>query len=386
RVEELESKVVKASADTTESVKEVKEVKADVATIQDAKKEEDKAISPIMAFLKATEISGFVDGYYSYSFNRPDGDLQLRNFDTKHNQFSLNLAKLVLEKKPTPDSRLGFRTDFAYGPTTEIVHASEPGGTNVFHNIEQAYVSYLAPVGKGLQLDFGKFVTWDGAEVIETKDNWNYSRSLLFALAIPYYHFGLRAVYPVSPKLTLSGYLVNGWNDVVANNHRKTFGFTAAWNPTPKLSIVQNYTGGATQPNDNKDVRHLYDTTVTYTVNPIISLMANYDYGKDAVDGRGVHWQGVAGYFKAQVNKWWALIPRFEWYDDHDGFTTGLAQTLKEITLTSEQKIYGNLLTRLEYRRDFSDENFFNKPIGRLVPAQSNVLFGIVYAFSSHSE
>ena len=29
--------------------------------------------------------------------------------------------------------------------------------------------------------------------MIESKDNWNYSRSLLFAWAIPYYHFGLRS-------------------------------------------------------------------------------------------------------------------------------------------------------------------------------------------------
>ena len=39
-------------------------------------------------------------------------------------------------------------------------------------------------------MDFGKFVTSAGAEVIESKDNWNYSRSLLFAYAIPYWHFG----------------------------------------------------------------------------------------------------------------------------------------------------------------------------------------------------
>ena len=28
--------------------------------------------------------------------------------------------------------------------------------------------------------------------MIEAKDNWNYSRSLLFALAIPFYHVGVR--------------------------------------------------------------------------------------------------------------------------------------------------------------------------------------------------
>jgi len=35
-------------------------------------------------------------------------------------------------------------------------------------------------------MDLGKFVTSAGAEVIEAKDNWNYSRSLLFVNAIPY--------------------------------------------------------------------------------------------------------------------------------------------------------------------------------------------------------
>jgi len=33
-------------------------------------------------------------------------------------------------------------------------------------------------------------VTPAGAEVVESKDNWNYSRGLLFAWAIPYFHFG----------------------------------------------------------------------------------------------------------------------------------------------------------------------------------------------------
>ena len=36
-------------------------------------------------------ISGFVDAYWSYNFNEPPGDTQLRNFDTRHDQISLNL-------------------------------------------------------------------------------------------------------------------------------------------------------------------------------------------------------------------------------------------------------------------------------------------------------
>ena len=122
-----------------------------------------------------------------------------------------------------------------------------------------------------------------------------------------------------------------------------------------------------------------------YTVNDKLSLMANYDYGSDRVFGTRVHWQGIAAYAKIQANSWYAFSPRFEWYDDHDGFTTGTPQTVKDITLTSEHKIKG-LITRLEYRRDFSDQDFFLKAGNRIVRAQSTLSFGLVYAFTSKGE
>ena len=158
---------------------------------------------------------------------------------------------MALEQKPTPESRLGFRTDLDFGPATEMVHAFEPGGADVFRSFEQAYLSALAPLGKGLQLDFGKFVTPAGAEVIEARDNWNYSRSLLFALAIPYYHVGIRATYPLSDKLSLAGFFVNGWNAGVDNNGGKTFGLQATVKPTSKLSLIQNFLTGPEQPDDD---------------------------------------------------------------------------------------------------------------------------------------
>jgi hypothetical protein len=354
--------------------------------VADAKKEEEeKQNNGILSFFRATEVSGFVDAYYGYNFNRPTNDNQLRNFDTKHNQFSFNMAELALEKKPIPDSRLGFRMDLNFGPTTDIVHSFEPAGSETFRHLQQAYISYLAPAGNGLQFDVGKFVTPHGAEVIETKDNWNYSRSLLFALAIPYYHFGVRATYPVSDKLSLSGFVVNGWNNVVDNNSRKSYGAQAIVKPTSKLTIIQNYMGGPEQTGNNDDWRHLWDTTVTYTVNPTLSLMGNYDYGFDRVAGARVHWQGFAAYAKVQANNWLAFAPRFEWYNDHDGFTTGAVQSIKDFTLTSEHKISNGLITRLEYRRDFSDTDFFIKPT-RLVKAQSTLSFGLIYAFSSKGE
>jgi hypothetical protein len=362
-------------------------------------------MAAIVSFFKGTELSGFVDTYYTYNFNKPTKPCAvlggaamlncLYNFNVAHNSFSLNLAKVALEKKPAADSRAGYRLDLAYGPTAAIVHAAEPGGTPIFQNIEQAYVSFLAPAGKGLQFDVGKFVTWTGNEVIETKDNWNYSRSLLFALAIPYYHMGVRATYNPNDKVTVAGYLVNGWNNVVDNNTGKTVGGTITLKPTAAVVITENYTGGPEQTSDNADWRHLSDTIVTFTANKQLSLAANYDYGQEKESGTKVKWQGIAGYLKYQANDWFALSPRAEYLDDTKGaFMTGgsailargfalSAGKIKEVTVTAELKHKEGVMMRLEYRGDFSNMPFFLKNDSEPVKSQNTFTVGLVYAFSS---
>ncbi|MEK6576641.1 MAG: outer membrane beta-barrel protein, partial [Nitrospirota bacterium] len=175
------------------------------------------------AIAKGVKISGFVDLYYSYNFNNPDSRKNGvgTNFDFEHNTFSLNLAELVVSKTAEP---VGFRIDLDFGPTTDFVHCVDTDCTDAsagtdegtFKNIQQAYLTWATPTG--VTLDFGKFVTHMGAEVIESKDNWNYTRGLLFCCAIPYYHAGLRANLPINNMIFVNGYLYNGWNNVVENN------------------------------------------------------------------------------------------------------------------------------------------------------------------------
>ena len=344
----------------------------------------------ILNFFKEVEVSGFIDGYYGYNFNKPAGRVNaLRNFDTRSNQFALNLAEVVIEKKPNPlNSRVGFRLDLDYGPATDLVHASEPGGSEVYKVIQQAYGSYLAPVGSGLQIDVGKFVTWNGAEVIETKDNWNYSRGLLFAWAIPYYHAGVRAKYSFNSKVSLMGAVVNGWNNVEENNSGKTFGLSLTWVPTPKLSIIQNFTTGPEQTNDRHHFRHLLDTVVTYNFNKQWAVMGNYDYAQDTLTTGGkVRWQGVAAYLHYTPTDKLAFTPRYEWFGDYNGFGTGTAQRVKEVTMTGEYKVKPTLIMRLEYRRDWSDHLSFPKsdPL-ILARSQSTVLAGLIWIFSTREQ
>jgi len=333
-------------------------------------------------FFRRTELSGFVDAYYSYNFNTPDTRKAgpERTFDVQHNSISLNLAELSLEKKPTTDSRGGFRLDLDYGPTQDIVNASEPSGPNIFRNIGQAYLSYQAPLGKGLQIDVGKFVTPLGFEVIKTKDDWNYSRSLLFTLAIPFYHMGVRATYNVNDKLALAGYVVNGWNNAVTNIDKKTVIGQVTVKPTSALAFTETYIGGPQIPNTT-DWRHVSDTVATFSISKL-SLAGNYDYGQDKESGATVRWQGVAAYAKYQANDWFALSPRWEYYDDEHGFTSGAAQKIKEFTITSEFKHKDGVIARLEYRHDYSDIPFFLKNT-RDSNRQNTFTVGLLYAFST---
>jgi len=151
--------------------------------------------------------SGFIDAYYSKNFNSPATETnQLRNFDINENQFALSLAELVIQKQASP---VGFRMDLDFGPTNDLV---QPGNGSTLNVLQQAYLTAVLPVGSGLTVDVGKFVTHMGNEVIESKDNWNYSRSFLFEFAIPYYHTGIRLTYPIASMLSGTLDLLNGWN------------------------------------------------------------------------------------------------------------------------------------------------------------------------------
>ena len=342
----------------------------------------------LQSVLGSTSLSGFIDGFYGYNFNQPHDRLSsFRAFDGPSNQFGLNMVELILDKPPdASNSRLGFRVALGYGQAMNVVNASDPGGLAFAQYLKEAYFSYLAPVGKnGLQLDFGKFVTPHGAEVIETKDNWNYSRGLLFTYAIPFYHFGLRTKYTFNSKYALSGFLVNGWNNIVDNNTGKTYGVTFNWNPHKKFALAQGYMAGPEQAANNQNWRQLSDTVVTISPTDKLSVILNYDYGRgDRMVGLldPVSWQGVAGYVRYAFDERSAFALRYEWFDDANGFTTGTGQQMKEFTGTFERRVAHRLLTRLEYRYDYSNQPTFVKG-DHPVRGQNTVAAGLVYTFDT---
>ncbi len=345
-------------------------------------------LAGLASVLNGATVTGLVDTYYSYDRNQPASRTAgLRLFDSRTNQFALSLVELGLVKAPDSDSRLGYNITFGFGDAMNVVNSGDP---TFLQYLKEAYASYLVPIGKGLQVDAGKFVTPNGAEVIESNANWNYSRSLLFNYAIPFYHFGVRAKYAFSDKFSLTGYVVNGWNNVIQSsangftNSGKTGGFSAAWNVTKKLSITENWMGGpGATPADANKWRNLSDTVVTYSPTGKLTLMANTDYGRSERDkalGGPADWSGAAGYVKYQFNPRYAVATRYEYYNDHDAFTTGTAQHIQEVTATFERRIAQHLVSRFEYRHDVSDQPFFQRGANNTpVKNQSTVAAGLVF-------
>ena len=358
----------------------------------------------LAALLGSTTLSGFVDTYYGYNANQPAGRQNgLRNFDINSGQFGLNMIELIADKAVDNTSRVGYHASLGFGQAMNLVNSTEvgpgavPGSStsNFDQYLKEGYIAYMAPIGKGLQINVGKFVTWNGAEVIETKDNWNYSRGLLFSWAIPYFHFGTSAKYAFNSKFAVTGFLVNGWNNSIDNNTGKTGGFSGAWTPNAKFSLIQNYTFGPEHLNYNGAFRNLSDTIITYNPTAKLSLMANYDYGHDHfvtsaasgvppfVVGPRAVWSGLAGYVKYAPNDKWAIALRGEYFDDNQGFATGTSQELSEFTATLQRTIAKSIITRLEFRRDMSDAAVFQKGATSFIKTQNTVALGLVYAFSS---
>ncbi len=323
------------------------------------------------------KFSGLVDGYYSLNFNHPaSGGNLYRNFDVMANQFSINMAKLTLEHDPDP---VGFKLDLGFGKAYKVFHSVEPGG-DIMNWVPQAYVSLKPKQMKGTQFDFGKFYTSACAEPMETHLNWNYSRSLMYALG-PYYHMGLRVTQPLTGNFSAGLQVVNGWNNVQDNNSGKTIGLTSALT-TSKVSWFNNYYAGPEKTGTNEGKRNFFDTVVLLTPSEKANFYVNFDYGtENNIGGGSQDWVVIAAAARFQVTPRVALSPRIEYFDDKDGWATLQPQKLKEFTFTAEYKMVEGLLARAEYRRDWSDQAVFERGTGGLHKSQTTMLVGIVAFF-----
>jgi hypothetical protein len=327
-----------------------------------------------------------VDAYYLYNLTG-DPSLQgpaLRAFDTRSNSFTLSYAKVAAYMNADP---VGFRIDLGYGHTGSIINtgASLPAsgglsatdvapaslyGTAFF--VQQAFATVKFDT---LTIDAGKFVTSASDEVIETRPNWNYSRSLLFN-GVPFVHTGLRLGLKVNDMVSLQASVVNGWNNDPDNNSNKTFGGQIALVPATGSSVIlTTYIG-----KEAVDTQMLFDLIAAYTVSDTVGVSLNADFFKNG----DAQWWGIAGKGRFILSDMFNLALRGEVLSTKDGGYAGPGSmgttTLYEGTVTAAVPVRKNFEFRFEVRGDFASEDIFLKgmtPRGNQFTALVGFLAGL---------
>jgi Putative beta-barrel porin-2, OmpL-like. bbp2 len=366
----------------------------------------------MLDFFRSTTFDFALDGYYGYNFNNPIGRVNLlRAYDVSSNAFSLNQANVIFKSDPdvAAGRRFGARLDLQFGQATSTLQGS-PGNEprpDVYRAIFQAFGTYVAPIGKGLTVDVGKWASSLGMEGNYTKDQMNYSRSYWFDF-LPFYHMGARVNYKFNDKFAVNYWAVNGTQQTEPFNGFKDelIGFnlqphkTVDWTMNyylgqehPDVIFFQN--GGAPpnspteqgtpfQPISNAPggKLHIIDSYLTWHSTPKLTLALEGDYVIERLltDSAPAHTTGGALYARYQLTPNVGLAARTEYLSDRGGLFSGTTQALKEVTLTYEYKFAEGFVARTEYRRDFSNRPFFlTDQRGVFSNHQSTAMLGLVW-------
>lgn len=378
---------------------------------------------------------GLVALDYLYDVNRPEAPIVasdattkaapfLRTFENEKNSFMLNLANLHFER--APESGLGFVADLDFGETADVVNnttffdsTGTGNGTNFF-DARQFYLTYTIPVGSGIKVQAGRFVTLHGAEVIKSYNNLNYNitNSILFGFAIPFTHTGIMGTYAFNDQLSMSVGLVNGWDNVVDNNDGKSLHGMFTYAPSPKFSVAISGTYGPEQKTANvtdnlgntltihagRSKRLMLTTLITAKPTDQLTLILDHNYGNesDVVPRndllRTAQWQGAAGYVIYAFSDSLSGTLRAEIFADMDGVRTLAAQeaanggpipglvpgnqaTYYEFSPCVTYKVTDGLFWRNEFRHDESDSKKVFPHERGYQRGQDTVATELVYTF-----
>lgn len=311
------------------------------------------------------------------------GDVNELRFYDLDGGYTFNMAEFSVKKDPSDRYPFGFGLVVTAGRDAQKNHAigifRDDDDTFPFRNtsvfdLQEAYGSYKIPVGSGLTVKAGKFVTLLGYEVIESPNNLNFSRSFLFSFAIPLTHVGALASYSFTDWLSVTAGPVVGWDVADDNNDKLSWMGQIALTPIKDLTTSLNWITGPEQFN-NGEIRTVLDLVVNYTGIKGLTLGLNFDYGWEedeaALVASGTRskttdatWWGVAGYAAYDWTEKLRTAARLEYFNDAESVRTaaraaGSRTSLWELTATAQYKIWKGLVGRLEYRHDQANEKVF---------------------------
>ena len=263
---------------------------------------------------------GFVDTYYAWDFNRPAHvDRAYTTQPARHAEANINLA--FIETKLTGPRYRG-RLALQWGTSVQANYAAEPkigsvSGPNLSQFIQEATAGYqLSP---SLWLDAGIFFAHTGYEGWISRDNLSYTRSLV-ADYCPYYEAGAKLTWTASPKLTATLALINGWQNISAENSTPAVGVRLDYAASAKLTLTyDNFVGNAGADSAPQQLRLFHDFIVQYNSTGKWQTAAEYSVGtqsRSSKTGGTASWWGMTTFAKFHASQAVAIVGRIEKYSD----------------------------------------------------------------------
>jgi len=357
-----------------------------------------KGKSKLENYMFGFKLSGFFDTSYTWSSNNPDPDISIRVFDIDQNKIVFNHFNLTLDR-PVADKgwSVGAKLVGDFGRTAELLREATNWGPALVSEpsaeLREANVTVRVPIGAGLQIKGGLFMTTLGTEIIPEPGSYNdnISRSYLFGFAIPFRHLGMLLTYPVHKTVTISMGPVTGWDQPYDLNNKATFLSAVNYSPNDKFSLVSSLIAGPEQDNQNGRIRIVWANVASYTPIDSLTLTGEFTYGheqKATASLRDADWLGVATYANYSWTNRFSTALRGEFFYDKDGVrmgggATGVEQRAKlgEFTLTGAYKFTEMLLGRVEIRQDWSDVSVFQKGASGADTNQTSIALQAIYTF-----
>ena len=206
-------------------------------------------------------VEGYIDTYFSFDFNEPENSIRPYSVSyTRHNEFNINLAYVSL-KYASENVKAVFTPGF--GTYMNANYATE---RVTLKNIVEAYVSVKIFKNKNIWLDAGVIPSPYTNETAIALDQICYSRSFAPEYT-PYYLTGAKLSLPLSEKVTLYTYLLNGWQVIEDVNSPLALGTQLEFKPNANYSFTWNTYMGNEQSVYVPDYKMRYFTDAYFTWN-----------------------------------------------------------------------------------------------------------------------
>ncbi len=341
--------------------------------------------------------TGFADTTYNFNTNGPrvsgagGSTNTFHSFDNEANSFNLNDAQLKVSGHPVKDQAITYVFSLDYGTDAKAINAADPNQVGNVVTIEEAYGTWMDSKTK-IGVKIGKFVTYEGIEVIESMNDPTITRGLLFSLPEPFTNTGALLTYNPNDKLDIEAGVVNGWDEIQAVNSGKTVLGHAGYNWGDPLSLSATIMyGTAPIPGDDTDKRFSFDLTGLTKVVKNLALNFQLNYGRQqhaatevGKGGEGASWFGLGVQPVYTINDKWSLGGRIEWFVDNDDALTPSAPTkrrLLTISVAPAYQVTAHFLARVEARYDKSNQDDYLNKSGTAKKSMGELAAESIFSF-----